>query len=141
MRQNVAVDCEKAELTLVDVLQRCMWRTCKSKVDAELQIPPQSEQVHRIRLSNLEKLFYTEQHALCESSFQHVLRKHLGSAEGILKISPKIMKIVCKLYYLYNRTIVILLFLFFLFFLCVLTDFTAAVENTSVVHYTSCKHG
>lgn len=96
MHQNAAGDNDKVELTLVDVLQRCMWRTCKSKVDAELQIPPQSEQVHRIRLSNLEKLFYTEQHALCESSFQHVLRKHLGSAEGILKISPKIMKIILQ---------------------------------------------
>uniref|UniRef100_A0A0A1XCW3 E3 ubiquitin-protein ligase SHPRH n=1 Tax=Zeugodacus cucurbitae TaxID=28588 RepID=A0A0A1XCW3_ZEUCU len=96
MRQNAAGECVQAELTLVDVLQRCMWRTCKSKVDAELQIPPQTEQVHRIRLSNLEKLFYNEQHALCESSFQHVLHKHLGSAEGILKISPKIMKIILQ---------------------------------------------
>uniref|UniRef100_A0A034WCV8 E3 ubiquitin-protein ligase SHPRH n=1 Tax=Bactrocera dorsalis TaxID=27457 RepID=A0A034WCV8_BACDO len=96
MHQNAVNGHDKAELTLVDVLQRCMWRTCKSKVDAELKIPPQSEEVHRIRLSNLEKLFYTEQHALCESSFQHVLRKHLGNAEGILKISPIIMKIILK---------------------------------------------
>lgn len=112
MHQNAAGDNDKVELTLVDVLQRCMWRTCKSKVDAELQIPPQSEQVHRIRLSNLEKLFYTEQHALCESSFQHVLRKHLGSAEGILKISPKIMKIVRML----NLTLITIVFFFLLLY-------------------------
>ncbi|XP_053963813.1 E3 ubiquitin-protein ligase SHPRH isoform X1 [Anastrepha ludens] len=96
LQQNAAVDCEHKQLTLVDVLQRCMWRTCKSKVSAELQIPPQTEEVHRITLSNLEKLFYTEQHALCESSFQHVLQKHLGRAEVVLKISPKIMDMLLQ---------------------------------------------
>ncbi|CAD7012159.1 unnamed protein product [Ceratitis capitata] len=94
IRQNDSFAADDTNLTLVDVLQRCMWRTCKTMVDAELRIPPQTEQVHRIRLSNLEKLFYSEQHALCESRFEHVLQKHLGSDEVILKISPKIMKII-----------------------------------------------
>ncbi|XP_067626775.1 E3 ubiquitin-protein ligase SHPRH [Eurosta solidaginis] len=95
MQQNATNTSDrKHDLTLVDVLQRCMWRTCKSKVYDELPIPPQIEQVHRIKLSNLEKLFYSEQHALCETSFHTVLRKHTKHAEGILKISPKIMNVI-----------------------------------------------
>ncbi|XP_017495055.1 PREDICTED: E3 ubiquitin-protein ligase SHPRH, partial [Rhagoletis zephyria] len=96
LQQNNADKCEHHQLTLVDVLQCCMWRSCKSKVYKELQLPPQTEQVHRLRLSNLEKLFYSEQHALCESSFNNILQKYLGRTDEMLKISPRIMNIILQ---------------------------------------------
>lgn len=78
-------------LELVKVLAKCMWRTCKSQICDELQIPPQQQIVHRIQFDNLEKLFYNEQHADCKSMFMFFVRKY---TQRMSTISPQIMKIV-----------------------------------------------
>ncbi|XP_075154307.1 E3 ubiquitin-protein ligase SHPRH [Haematobia irritans] len=84
-------DEQNTDLELVKVLQKCMWRTCKSQIADELSIPPQSQIVHRIQFDNLEKLFYNEQHDDCKNTFMGNVRKHRMSS-----ISPQLMKIILQ---------------------------------------------
>ncbi|XP_005186458.2 E3 ubiquitin-protein ligase SHPRH [Musca domestica] len=78
-------------LELVKILQKCMWRTWKSLISDELQIPPQHQQVHRIQFDNLEKFFYNEQHDECRTMFMGNVHKYTSRMSTI---SPQIMKII-----------------------------------------------
>lgn len=84
-------DTDDKTLELVKILQKCMWRTWKSLISDELQIPPQHEQVHRIQFDNLEKFFYNEQHDECRTMFMGNVHKYTSRMSTI---SPQIMKIV-----------------------------------------------
>lgn len=79
---------------LIKILQKCMWRTCKSQVASELDIPPQQEIVHRIQFDNLEKLFYNEQHDECQSKFRENVIKF---SRKMTTITPHAMNIVSPL--------------------------------------------
>lgn len=54
---------------LIELLQKCLWRTSKSQVIDELPIPKPKEILHRIEFNRLERLFYNEQHAICQKKF------------------------------------------------------------------------
>lgn len=88
----------KAE-PLLELLQQSMWRTCKSKVEHELGIPPQTELVHRLELSNVESLYYREEHAKCTELFLAAVAKHTkqnpnNSSSRLASISPKLLRII-----------------------------------------------
>lgn len=83
---------------MIKVLQKCMWRTCKSQISSELKIPPQEEQVHRIQFDNMEKLFYNEQHDECRSKFLENVHKY---SQRMTTISPQVMNIV-RMYRIYK---------------------------------------
>lgn len=74
---------------LLNVLQKCMWRTCKTQISSELNIPSQIEITHRIEFDNLEKLFYNEQHSECRSNFMANVNIY---TKRMKTISPQIMK-------------------------------------------------
>ena len=82
--------CSSTQRILIELLHCFMWRTCKSKVLTELNIPEQTELVHHIDLSNLEKLYYSEQHAECEGKFLEAVTR---CARG-KTIAPKLLKAV-----------------------------------------------
>lgn len=82
---------------LLELLQHCMWRTCKSQVEEELGIPPQTEEIHRLELSNLESLYYREEHANCTEQFLAAVAKHAKynpdtNSSSLSSISPKLLK-------------------------------------------------
>ncbi|KAH8370863.1 hypothetical protein KR093_005242 [Drosophila rubida] len=86
----------KAE-PLLELLQHCMWRTCKSKVEHELGIPPQTELVHRLSLSNVESLYYREEHFKCSELFLEAVAKHTKynpntSSSRLASISPQLLR-------------------------------------------------
>ncbi|XP_065365815.1 E3 ubiquitin-protein ligase SHPRH [Calliphora vicina] len=78
---------------LIDILQKCMWRTCKTQIASELEIPPQREVVHSIQFDNLEKLFYNEQHEECRSKF---LENVLKYSKIMSTISPQVMNMILQ---------------------------------------------
>jgi len=82
---------------LLNLLQHSMWRTCKSKVEHELGIPPQSEVVHRLELSNVESLYYREEHHKCTSLFLEGVAKHTkynpnNASSCLASISPVLLR-------------------------------------------------
>ncbi|XP_033149437.1 E3 ubiquitin-protein ligase SHPRH [Drosophila busckii] len=82
---------------LVQMLQHVMWRTCKSNVEHELGIPPQTEQVHQLELSNVESLYYREEHDKCTHLFIAAVAKHMkysssNSSNSLASISPQLVK-------------------------------------------------
>ncbi|XP_034483134.1 E3 ubiquitin-protein ligase SHPRH isoform X2 [Drosophila innubila] len=86
---------------LLELLQHCMWRTCKSKVEQELGIPPQSEVVHYLDLSNVESLYYREEHFKCTSLFLDAIAKHSKynpntSSSCLSSISPQLLRIMLQ---------------------------------------------
>ncbi|KAL9919026.1 E3 ubiquitin-protein ligase SHPRH isoform 1-T1 [Glossina fuscipes fuscipes] len=88
-----AGSCSEGSFQLVNVLQKCMWRTSKVDIMEELKIPPQQEVTHRIEFDNLEKLFYREQHQECREKFMENVHKY---KKRMITISPQIMKIILQ---------------------------------------------
>uniref|UniRef100_A0A1A9WQQ5 RING-type domain-containing protein n=1 Tax=Glossina brevipalpis TaxID=37001 RepID=A0A1A9WQQ5_9MUSC len=87
------ISCNERPFLLVNVLQKCMWRTSKIDIMEELKIPPQQEVTHRIEFNNLEKLFYREQHQECLEKFMENVHKY---KRRMIVISPQIMKIILQ---------------------------------------------
>ncbi|XP_017122187.1 E3 ubiquitin-protein ligase SHPRH [Drosophila elegans] len=89
----------KAE-PLLELLEHSLWRTCKSKVEHELGIPPQTEVVHRLELSNVESLYYREEHLKCHEQFLAAVAKHTrhnaDNSSCLASISPQLLRIILK---------------------------------------------
>lgn len=85
---------------LLDLLQHSLWRTCKSKVEHELGIPPQMEVVHRLELSNVEALYYREEHFKCHEQFLTAIAKHTchnpDNSYCLASISPQLLRVILK---------------------------------------------
>ncbi|KAH8318472.1 hypothetical protein KR067_003286 [Drosophila pandora] len=85
---------------LLDLLQHSLWRTCKSKVEHELGIPPQMEVVHRLELSNVEALYYREEHFKCHEQFLTAVSKHTchnpDNGYCLASISPQLLRVILK---------------------------------------------
>ncbi|EDV96515.1 E3 ubiquitin-protein ligase SHPRH [Drosophila grimshawi] len=86
---------------LLELLQHSMWRTCKSKVEHELGIPPQMELVHRLQLSNVESLYYRDEHCKCTELFLAAVAKHTkhnpaSNSSCLASISPKLLRIILQ---------------------------------------------
>ncbi|BFF99370.1 E3 ubiquitin-protein ligase SHPRH [Drosophila madeirensis] len=85
---------------LLDLLEHRLWRTCMSKVKHELGIPPQTEVVHRLELSNVEALYYREEHIKCHDHFREEVAKHTHHNEDnssrLASISPQLLRYILK---------------------------------------------
>ncbi|CAM6031634.1 unnamed protein product, partial [Sphagnum compactum] len=55
--------------TFIDILQKVMWRTCKVDVLEELGIPPQTEIIHNVSMTDLQMFFYRNEHAQYQRIF------------------------------------------------------------------------
>lgn len=81
---------------MIAVLKKIMWRTCKTEqIMRQIKIPPQTEIMHKIMLSDLEKFFYDEEHALCLKAFEEKVRR-LDRKMLMSTMTPHILKLVCK---------------------------------------------
>ncbi|XP_053664769.1 E3 ubiquitin-protein ligase SHPRH [Anopheles marshallii] len=60
---------------LLTMMVRVMWRTCKHAVLDQLNIPPQTERIHHIRMSDLQSYFYRGEHIQCAHAFRDKARK------------------------------------------------------------------
>lgn len=79
---------------LIDLLQKVMWRTCKTpEILAQIKIPPQTEIVHRVTMSDLESFFYSQQHQKCLESFMRQARR-VEESTTISTVNAKTLKIV-----------------------------------------------
>ena len=112
---------------LINVLQKCMWRTCKSQIVDELKIPPQEEVIHRIQFSNLEKLFYNEQHSECYTNFLANVQKY---TKNMSTISPQIMKTVRDFYESKNE------FNYYCLLCNFLLDSTTIFKDSTIMYHT-----
>lgn len=55
---------------LIEVMGKVFWRTCKKDVIDEIGIPPQKKILHSVRMSDLEKVFYSTAHMEAEAEFK-----------------------------------------------------------------------
>ena len=62
-----------AEARLLSLLHCVMWRNSKASVLTQLDLPPQTEQVHRLTFSSIEAHFYSKQARECNASAQRAL--------------------------------------------------------------------
>uniref|UniRef100_A0A182WJB3 RING-type domain-containing protein n=1 Tax=Anopheles minimus TaxID=112268 RepID=A0A182WJB3_9DIPT len=60
---------------LLTMMARVIWRTCKHAVLDQLGIPPQTERIHYIRMSDLQSYFYRGEHIQCAQAFHDKARK------------------------------------------------------------------
>lgn len=62
---------------MVEVLSSVMWRTCKKNVEDEIQIPKQTEVVHRVEMTSLQRVYYKEVHSITKPNFLHNIESYL----------------------------------------------------------------
>lgn len=69
------------------VLKNVMWRTCKRNVLDQLGIPPQTQRCHLLTMSDLQMVFYKDQHEQCRAAFlqQAAKMRHHGLATNMAK--------------------------------------------------------
>ncbi|XP_058471477.1 E3 ubiquitin-protein ligase SHPRH isoform X1 [Solea solea] len=60
---------------LYNVIAQLLWRSAKKDVIDQIQIPPQTEEVHWLRFSPVEGHFYHRQHEVCSQDALVKLRK------------------------------------------------------------------
>ncbi|PRP84926.1 e3 ubiquitin-protein ligase SHPRH-like isoform 2 [Planoprotostelium fungivorum] len=65
----------KARDLLMVLCRSIMWRNSKKNVEAEIGIPPQTERVQTLRLSDVEKYFYGKQMEDCRADFEKKMGK------------------------------------------------------------------
>lgn len=87
-------------------LKNIMWRTCKINVWEEIGLPPQTEIVHNITMSDSQAFFYSDQHAQCSMAFYEKARK-LGKSLSMFKMNPKTLKLVYFLRLFYGDIILL----------------------------------
>ncbi|XP_069742136.1 E3 ubiquitin-protein ligase SHPRH isoform X2 [Narcine bancroftii] len=66
--------CRKNPIPIYTLIAKIMWRTAKKDVLDQIQIPPQSEEVHWLQFSPVEKHFYHRQHEICSQDALQKLR-------------------------------------------------------------------
>lgn len=83
---------------LIRILQKVMWRTCKKDVTDEINIPPQSEVVHYVKMSDLQRFFYDNEHLKYRQVF---MEKAAKVSEGLSMdgMSAQTFKAVSILFY------------------------------------------
>ncbi|XP_035232046.1 E3 ubiquitin-protein ligase SHPRH-like, partial [Stegodyphus dumicola] len=61
---------------MVSVLNQVMWRTSKKNVIEQLGIPVQETVIHKLQLSQVEKVFYETQREKCRNDFLENIKKY-----------------------------------------------------------------
>lgn len=93
--KNLAVAFNQGDIEplINQCLKNVMWRTCKINVWQEIGIPPQTEIVHNVTMSDSQAFFYSDQHAQCAMAFYEKAQK-LGKSLSMFKMNPKTLKLV-----------------------------------------------
>lgn len=63
---------------LIKVLSHVMWRTSKKDVEAEINIPKQTEIVHYIDMTDLQSCYYKSVHIETQPKFEQNVRNYLS---------------------------------------------------------------
>ncbi|XP_063299658.1 E3 ubiquitin-protein ligase SHPRH isoform X1 [Pelobates fuscus] len=88
--------CRKDPLPLYHLIAKIMWRSAKKDVLDQIQIPPQTEEVHWLHFSPVERHFYHRQHEVC---CQDALVKLRKISDWSLKLSSLDRRTVSSILY------------------------------------------
>ncbi|XP_051880385.1 E3 ubiquitin-protein ligase SHPRH [Pristis pectinata] len=66
--------CRKNPIPIYTLIAKIMWRTAKKDVLNQIKIPPQTEEVHWLEFSPVERHFYHRQHEICSQDALQKLR-------------------------------------------------------------------
>ncbi|XP_072036001.1 LOW QUALITY PROTEIN: E3 ubiquitin-protein ligase SHPRH-like [Amphiura filiformis] len=79
--------CRGNQKPMKQVLADVLWRSAKKDVIQQIDIPPQTEQVHWLKFSPVEAHFYKRKHEDCTQDFSHVVnRLHMESNVKLNKL-------------------------------------------------------
>ncbi|XP_053147143.1 E3 ubiquitin-protein ligase SHPRH isoform X2 [Hemicordylus capensis] len=88
--------CRKNPQPLYSFIAKIMWRSAKKDVLDQIQIPPQTEDVHWLHFSPVERHFYHRQHEVC---CQDALAKLRKISDWSLKLSSLDRRTVASILY------------------------------------------
>nr|XP_048700276.1 E3 ubiquitin-protein ligase SHPRH isoform X4 [Caretta caretta] len=88
--------CRKNPQPLYNLIANIMWRSAKKDVIDQIQIPPQTEDVHWLHFSPVERHFYHRQHEVC---CQDALAKLRKISDWTLKLSSLDRRTVTSILY------------------------------------------
>uniref|UniRef100_A0A182R7E4 E3 ubiquitin-protein ligase SHPRH n=1 Tax=Anopheles funestus TaxID=62324 RepID=A0A182R7E4_ANOFN len=80
---------------LLTMMVRVMWRTCKHAVLDQLNIPPQTERIHYIWMSDLQTYFYRSEHVQCAQAFREKARK-IGPSLRMAQMSIQTLNLLLE---------------------------------------------
>ncbi|NXQ28637.1 SHPRH ligase, partial [Alaudala cheleensis] len=88
--------CKKNPRPLYSLIAKIMWRSAKKDVIDQIQIPPQTENIHWLHFSPVERHFYHRQHEVC---CQDALAKLRKISDWTLKLSSLDRRTVTSILY------------------------------------------
>ncbi|NXB92735.1 SHPRH ligase, partial [Vidua chalybeata] len=88
--------CRKNPRPLYSLIAKIMWRSAKKDVLDQIQIPPQTENIHWLQFSPVERHFYHRQHEVC---CQDALAKLRKISDWTLKLSSLDRRTVTSILY------------------------------------------
>ncbi|NWV40480.1 SHPRH ligase, partial [Grantiella picta] len=88
--------CRKNPQPLYSLIAKIMWRSAKKDVIDQIQIPPQTENIHWLQFSPVERHFYHRQHEVC---CQDALAKLRKISDWTLKLSSLDRRTVTSILY------------------------------------------
>ncbi|NXY24564.1 SHPRH ligase, partial [Atrichornis clamosus] len=88
--------CRKNPQPLYTLIAKIMWRSAKKDVIDQIQIPPQTENIHWLHFSPVERHFYHRQHEVC---CQDALAKLRKISDWTLKLSSLDRRTVTSILY------------------------------------------
>uniref|UniRef100_A0A7N4P2F5 E3 ubiquitin-protein ligase SHPRH n=1 Tax=Sarcophilus harrisii TaxID=9305 RepID=A0A7N4P2F5_SARHA len=88
--------CRKNPQPLYELIAKIMWRSAKKDVIDQIQIPPQTEDIHWLHFSPVERHFYHRQHEVC---CQDALAKLRKISDWALKLSSLDRRTVTSILY------------------------------------------
>nr|XP_006111361.1 E3 ubiquitin-protein ligase SHPRH [Pelodiscus sinensis] len=88
--------CRKNPQPLYNLIASVMWRSAKKDVIDQIQIPPQTEDLHWLHFSPVERHFYHRQHEVC---CQDALAKLRKISDWTLKLSSLDRRTVTSILY------------------------------------------
>uniref|UniRef100_A0A2K6F3X7 SNF2 histone linker PHD RING helicase n=1 Tax=Propithecus coquereli TaxID=379532 RepID=A0A2K6F3X7_PROCO len=88
--------CKKNPQHLYSFIAKILWRSAKKDVIDQIQIPPQSEEIHWLHFSPVERHFYHRQHEVCCQDAVVKLRK---ISDWALKLSSLDRRTVTSILY------------------------------------------
>ncbi|XP_058523315.1 E3 ubiquitin-protein ligase SHPRH isoform X1 [Ochotona princeps] len=88
--------CKKNPQPLYSFIAKILWRSAKKDVIDQIQIPPQTEEIHWLHFSPVERHFYHRQHEVCCQDAVAKLRK---ISDWALKLSSLDRRTVTSILY------------------------------------------
>uniref|UniRef100_A0A182NHY7 RING-type domain-containing protein n=1 Tax=Anopheles dirus TaxID=7168 RepID=A0A182NHY7_9DIPT len=80
---------------LLTAMVRVMWRTCKHAVLDQLGIPPQTERVHYVHMSDLQSCFYRSEHLNCARAFHEKAQK-IGREQRMAQMNIQTLNLLLE---------------------------------------------